>query len=93
MRLTVRESSNGTRWEFNYIYYNNKFFGGTRNEYRLTGMTQYLRAIAAKVGDELCFSYNEDASVIIEHVREDSVSPTLSNGVLVLNDGWKIVGI
>lgn len=31
------------RWKFNFIYYNNKFFGGTRNEYRLTGMTEYIR--------------------------------------------------
>ena len=24
------------RWTFAFIYYNNRFFGGTRNEYRLT---------------------------------------------------------
>ena len=32
----------GEQWSFYFIYYNNKFFGGTRNEYRLTGMTKYL---------------------------------------------------
>jgi len=30
------------KWEFNFIYYNSKLFGGTRNEYRLTGMTFYI---------------------------------------------------
>lgn len=33
----------GTFWEFAFIYYNNKFFDGTRNEYRLTRMTKYIR--------------------------------------------------
>ncbi len=42
MTLVVRELKDGTRWEFNFIYYNNRLFGGTRNEYRLTCMTQYL---------------------------------------------------
>src|SRR5437762_12218344 len=32
-----------SRWEFSFIYYNNALFGGTRNEYRLTRMTAYLR--------------------------------------------------
>ena len=38
------------RWKFNFIYYNNKFFGGTRNEYRLTGMTAYIRQNNLKTG-------------------------------------------
>ena len=33
----------GEQWSFSFIYYNNKFYGGTRNEYRLTGMTKFIR--------------------------------------------------
>ncbi len=40
---------------FRYVYYNNKFHdeGGTRNEYRITHMTGYLRRIGATPGDVL----------------------------------------
>jgi hypothetical protein len=38
---------------FRYVYYNNKLHdeGGTRNEYRITHMTGYLRHIGAIPGD------------------------------------------
>lgn len=46
----------------NYIYYNNKYFRnsngafGTRNEYRLTGLTAYFKGESAKEGDVIEFS-------------------------------------
>ncbi len=90
--LVIRELNDRTRWEFNLIYYNNKFFGGTRNEFRLTCMTQYLRSVDSKIGDELVFSKDENGSIFIECVREDLNKPTLtSDGVLILSGGWKII--
>lgn len=44
-------------WCFTYIYYNNKLFGGTRDEYRLTGMTRYLRSCQAEPGDAVSFGW------------------------------------
>ncbi|MCY4301923.1 MAG: restriction endonuclease [Aestuariivita sp.] len=43
----------GQEWSFRFIYYNNKFFdpSGTRNEYRITHMTQYFRSVGASEGD------------------------------------------
>src|SRR4051794_13059728 len=41
----------GTFWEFAFIYYNNKLFDGTRNEYRLTHMTKYIRQANLVAGD------------------------------------------
>lgn len=40
---------------FRYVYYNNKLHdeNGTRNEYRITHMTGYLRQAGAKEGDIL----------------------------------------
>jgi hypothetical protein len=92
MPLVVYERSNRARWNFNFIYYNNKFFNGTRNEYRLTCMTQYLRAIDAKVDDELVFSRDENASfeVDIRRVNRPS-SYTMDGDTLVLGGGWTVV--
>ena len=42
-RLVFRDPL-GSKWTFSFIYYNNRFFGGTRNEYRLTCMTPFIRA-------------------------------------------------
>ena len=40
-------------WQFRYIHYNNRLHdpSGTRNEYRITHMTQFFRAIGASSGD------------------------------------------
>lgn len=92
MTLVVREVRDRTRWAFNFIYYNNKLFGGTRNEYRLTCMTQYLRATDSRVGDELVFSRDENGSIFIDRVRADGNLATVNDqGVLVLGGGWKII--
>lgn len=90
--LVMHERNAATRWVFNFIYYNNRFFGGTRNEYRLTCMTQYLRASNAKVGDEVLFSLNDDHSYELAIVRAKDLSTVVrDDGVLVLSGGWKIV--
>jgi len=46
----------GRRWDFRFIYYNNSFFHGTRNEYRLTRMTGFFREFDAEPGDGLVLS-------------------------------------
>lgn len=90
--LVMHERDATTRWVFNFIYYNNRFFGGTRNEYRLTCMTQYLRASNAKVSDEVLFSLNDDNSYELAIVRAKDLSTVArDDGVLVLSGGWKIV--
>lgn len=90
--LIVRELKDGTRWEFNFIYYNNRLFGGTRNEYRLTRMTRYLRAIDSRVGDNLVFSKNENDSVFVDCVRAEGNKAAVNDqGVFVLRGDWKII--
>jgi len=51
------EDEFGKKWKLRYIYYNNKLHvnGGTRNEYRITWMTEYLRLSLAKAGDTVIF--------------------------------------
>ena len=92
MTLVMHERSNQTRWEFNFIYYNNKFFGGTRNEFRLTCMTAYLRAINAKIDDELAFTLDENSSFEVDIVRANRPSSyTIDGDTLVLGGGWTVV--
>jgi len=50
--------SDGTPWRFRYVYYNNKLHEktGTRNEYRITGMTKFFKESSATAGDVLRIS-------------------------------------
>ncbi|MBS0173268.1 MAG: hypothetical protein JSR64_04450 [Nitrospira sp.] len=91
--LTFREPDGITRWDFNFIYYNNRLFGGTRNEYRLTCMTKYLRARNAAVGDQVVLSRDGDGRL---HVAVERVNVSAAPGgddVLVLSGGWKVIRI
>lgn len=52
------QDENGNWWRFRFIYYNNKMHdaNGTRNEFRITRMTRYLRSVSAIEGQTLEFS-------------------------------------
>ena len=79
----------GKEWSFNFIYYNNKFFGGTRNEFRLTGMTEYIRAFNLKTGDVLVLEKVSDRHTRIRYRRKERTS---SGGALKLGvGGWRVV--
>jgi hypothetical protein len=100
MVLSVRELPVGSQWNFNFIYYNTKLLGiGTRNEYRLTGMTAFLRSLNAKVGDELRFSRDEIwLRVHLVRAGQSTISgisalnsDCASDGVLILSAGWRVV--
>jgi hypothetical protein len=77
---------NDCEWTFNFIYYNNRFFGGTRNEYRLTGMTVFFREWDINAGDTLLFSKKGPRTIRIKvnHQRVQS-------NVLKLSGTWRIV--
>jgi hypothetical protein len=85
--------SAGERWEFAFIYYNNKLLGrGTRNEYRLTRMTNYFRRHSLKPGDEIILKRSERGDFSITHHRKDQAE-WKPGGVLRLSVGWKIIEI
>ena len=84
----------GQQWKFPFIYYNNKSRGGTRNEYRLTGMTKFFNRYNAVPGDTI--ELKKDG--IKYYIRiEKNTDPKYcdENGVLtiVLNDSWKMIKI
>jgi hypothetical protein len=75
-------------WSFNYIYYNNKFYGGTRDEYRLTGMTEFIRAFNLKTGDTIILEKVTDRLRCIRYRRKQA----LAGGPLKIGQsGWRVV--
>ena len=76
----------GQCWKFNFIYYNNRFFGGTRNEYRLTGMTSYLRQNNLKPGDTVILARSEDDNLTIRYQRSSVAAEGRSKLVNTLQD-------
>lgn len=86
------EDPSGEKWNFNFIYYNNKFFGGTRNEYRLTGMTAYFHRNNLKAGDKVIFHSLADNKRLIKFQRSME-SDNATSSVLRLGTTWKVVNI
>ena len=62
-----------TRWQFRYVYYNNSLHGatGTRDEFRITHMTSYFRAVGARPGDVLIIRGSPGTGEIAIEVRKD----------------------
>ena len=86
----------GRQWEFAFIYYNNRFFGGTRNEFRLTRMTKYLQESDLKTGDEVLMHRHVDRSYSISYKRANEPRITrLETGRTILRIGktWKIIDV
>lgn len=94
------EDGTGKTWKMNFIYYNNKFFDpkGTRNEYRLTGMTAFFRENSLKAGDTITLIHDPDGTDKIEYKR--NLSPTVktieaADGKvkkrLVIGSDWKVI--
>lgn len=90
--IDLRDPS-GQEWTFNYIYYNNSHFGGTRDEYRLTCMTKFFRTHALKTGDTVIFTRNSERSYEVGYRRKDEPVKIHANGtkVLRLTGNWVVI--
>ncbi len=66
----------GTSWRFRYIHYNNKLHEetGTRNEYRITGMTRFFKETRAAAGDVLRIS-GTPTELEIDVITSSGVEP------------------
>lgn len=82
--------SSGIEWDFVFIYYNNKFYDGTRNEFRLTGMTSFIRQYNLIAGDSVVLSREIDGRRLINLERTKRKN---SSSVLKLGSSWKVVKI
>lgn len=89
IHLYFRDDEN-VQWEFAFIYYNNRLFGGTRNEYRLTRMTPFINGNGLHAGDELILETEGEVRTIR---FKRAHNPAVIDGVLKLGSAWKVVGI
>ena len=86
----------GKLWNFNFIYYNNRFWGGTRNEYRLTRMTKYIQETGLLAGDDICFFKNTDNGYFLSYKRSNEWNTSKSESVaniITLAPNWKIINV
>lgn len=80
----------GDEWQFEFIFYNNCKFGGTRNEYRLTCMTPYFKENNLEAGDQVRLIREED-QYRIEHQKQKTVQ--VDSGILHVSTSWKVINI
>lgn len=78
----------GHEWSFSFIYYNNRFFGGTRNEYRITGMTAFFREFNLRAGDTLIFRRISTNHLNISYRRATAIQ---GSKIIKLSATWKII--
>lgn len=85
----------GVMWRFRYIYYNNRLHdeGGTRDEYRITHMTKFLRAVGATEGDVLVLTGSPGNLTYSVSVRKDKPPQGVATGtsVRIRLKGWRRV--
>lgn len=89
-RVSIRfRGQNGESWIFTFVHYNNKIFGGTRNEYRMTGMTQYMKTNNLKSGDKLSLRRDGEGMYHVSHRKETRQEG--GRAPLKLSNSWKVI--
>lgn len=83
----------GQRWEFAFIYYNNIYFGGTRNEFRLTRMTPFIRQHGLQPGDRVTLRREPDTGRRFITYQRARASKRSASGRLKLGNSWKEIKI
>ena len=89
--LHVTDESGG-EWGLAFIYYNSRQFGGTRNEYRLTRLTRYIRANNLKAGDQLTIYREEDGRYRLAHTRSELIAIE-RDGRVKLGTTWRVISL
>lgn len=90
------ETPDGTSIRLRFVYYNNRLHkaGGTRNEYRITHLTKFLRDEGAREGDLFEIAKEDGQAVYLIRVSRrvpEFKSPDESDGPLrvKLTMGWR----
>lgn len=89
------QDPDGQVWKLRFIYYNNKLHDpeGTRNEYRLTHLTLFLKQNKAQVGDVVRFTTTEEPNrylISLDHPGEVEKRERVDPDVIRLR-GWRRV--
>ena len=78
LKLRIVDLSDRTEFYASYIFYNNRFFGGTRFEYRLTGLTRWMKNQGLKSGDTLKITRTARHDYSVEILKGERKPSTLS---------------
>jgi hypothetical protein len=78
LRLKLIDLSDGSELYCSYIYYNNRNFGGTRLEYRLTGLTRWIKNHGLRAGDVIQLSRTGLHNYSVNILKEKRKPSTLS---------------
>jgi hypothetical protein len=85
----------GVRRKFRFVYYNNKLHdaNGTRNEYRITYMTNYFRELGACAGEALEISARDEPgayNIRILREVENQGDASVDQGVRIkIKSAWR----
>lgn len=75
------------------IYYNNAIRGGTRDEFRLTGTTAFLKLLGAEVGDEIILEMDDGETFMASLVKQTFAKSKENEEELIkLNGKWRLIG-
>lgn len=88
----VCRDEKGYDWSFRFVYYNNKHHdeGGMRDEYRITHMTKFFRAIGATEGDIFRISGKPGSGEYSVFIRKPPDQEQPATGPIRLR-GWRRV--
>jgi hypothetical protein len=84
LRLKFVDHKNQSIHYFNFIFYNNRLFGGTRHEFRLTGMTKWIKENGLRRGDSIEISRVSPYEYSVTVQKEKRRAQTLSKESWVL---------
>lgn len=78
LKLRIVDLSDESEFYASYIFYNNRFFGGTRYEYRLTGLTRWMKNQGLKSGDILKITRTARHDYSVDILKGERKPSTLS---------------
>lgn len=78
LKLKVIDLTDGSELYLSYIFYNNRYFGGTRYEYRLTGLTRWIKNHGLRSGDVLQITRTDKHDYSVDILKGDRKPSTLS---------------
>ena len=74
-------------WDCSFVYYNNKYFNGTRDEYRLSGTKSFIKNYNLRANDKIIFSRDLNGRRKINY--EKSINTNNIENIIRISSNWK----
>ena len=91
IKLDFLDKKNNKRHKLRFIYYNNKFHGGTRDEYRLLWLKEFLEENNPSIGDVIAFErkFKEgEDKLFISIAKKETINLVLEKEMEISNEFW-----